>query len=371
MEKDVYWLWFADLKGFGSVRQNSLLSRWPDAEAIFMEEESKLAEFILKEEGFGKKDLVELCQSKKKIKEYQKEYQSLRKEGIRIINRTGADYPEKLRDIASSPAVFYVKGIWEVERWQSGISLGVVGTRNMTHYGKNIAMEIGRLCAKYKVNMVSGMAAGIDGHAQRACLKHGGYTLGVLGSGLGFQFPSSNKDLYLNIEKRGGLLSEEWYTTPPYGKLFPKRNRIISALSDGIIVVEAKEKSGSLITADYALEQGKDIYAVPGRLGDTESAGCNHLIAQGAFILEDLESFFVQFTGNKNNIQEKCQVVDKLDEAEREIFQHMSYEPIYLGRLLEKTGMEQGELQLSLLQMEWKGYIEQISAGYYSLIRQY
>ena len=230
---------------------------------------------------------------------------------------------------------------------------------------------IGKLCAEHGIPLISGMAVGVDGAAHRACLKHGGYSIGVLASGLGHQFPASNRDLYLDMEEAGCLISEEWYQTPPLANLFPKRNRIISGLADAVIVVEAAEKSGSLITADYALEQGRDIYAIPGRIGDKESMGCNRLIGQGAYLLDNIEKFFADFTGRSAGLKSKANnYVDNLEQNEKLLYEYIGTEPIYIGRLLERSGLEQGELQLCLLQLEWKGYIEQMSAGYYVAVPQ-
>lgn len=365
MEKEVYWLWLSSLKRIGAVKQGKLLKRWQSAEAIYEESDAALQEFIKTEKGFGTADYQELQTARANISDCQKEWEKLKKERVQVIGWQEEGYPQKLSQIPSAPCVLFVKGDWRTEVLDKGQTLGVVGTRKMSRYGKEMAVQIGRIAAQYGIAVISGMAGGIDGQVQRSCLQSGGYSVGVLGSGLGFEFPASNRDLYQKMEKQGGLLSEEWYNTPPYGTLFPKRNRIISGLSDVVIVVEAAKKSGSLITVDYALEQGKEVYALPGRIGDEQSAGCNWLIGQGAYILEDLEQFFIQFTGNKKNIEENPKTVDNLDEVESRVYGLMNKEPIYLGRLLEKTGMEQGELQLCLLQLEWKGYIEQLTAGYY------
>lgn len=370
MQNEIYWLWLLSMRGLGAVKRNLLLQEWETAEQLYYETAERVETYMKEETIFQGKDFKAFCESKKDLEKCRTELNLLRKEGIEMISAEQERYPQKFREIIDAPPAFFAKGRWR-EEINTELSLAVVGTRRITAYGRELAAKIGGLCAEYGVTLVSGMAAGVDGAAHRACLKAGGYSVGVLGSGLGHQFPASNRDLYLEMEENGCLISEEWYQTPPLARLFPKRNRIISGLADAVVVVEAAEKSGSLITADYALEQGKDIYAVPGRIGDPESAGCNRLIGQGAYILENVEKFFADFTGKTGKIKAKsANFAENLEQDEKRLYAHIGNEPIYIGRLLEKTGLEQGEAQLCLLQLEWKGYIEQISAGYYVAIPQ-
>ena len=370
MEREIYWLWLSSIRGMGAVKLSRLLREWPDAEAIYYESEERILEFMKKQERFREEDFLELCAAKRQMERCRREWDSLNREGVRIISVDQPDYPERLTTIPGAPPLLFVKGDWRLGQDRNTPVLAVVGTRRASLYGREAAAALGRACAEYGVTLVSGMAAGIDGIAQRECLKHGGYSIGVLGSGLGYQFPAGNRDLYLEMEERGVLISEEGYQTPPQAALFPKRNRIISGLAEAVVVVEAAEKSGSLITADYALEQGRDVYAVPGRLNDSVSSGCNRLIAQGAYLLENVERFMAEFAGRtKSDIQLPAVPEWEKDLAENEklVYQNIGADPVYIGRLQEKSGLEPGELQLCLLQLEWKGYIQQISAGYYGL----
>ena len=370
MEREIYWLWLASIRGMGAVKLSRLLREWPDAEAIYYEREERILEFMKKQERFREKDFLEFRAAKRQMEHCRREWDRLNREGVWIISVDQPDYPERLKMIPGAPLVLFVKGDWRLGQDRNIPVLAVVGTRRVSLYGRETAAALGRVCAEYGVTLVSGMAAGIDGIAQRECLKHGGYSIGVLGSGLGYQFPAGNRDLYLEMEQRGALISEEWYQTPPQAALFPKRNRIISGLAEAVVVVEAAEKSGSLITADYALEQGWDVSAVPGRLNDSVSSGCNRLIAQGAYLLENVERFMAEFAGRtKSDIQLPAVPEWEKDLAENEklVYQNIGADPVYIGRLQEKSGLEPGELQLCLLQLEWKGYIQQISAGYYGL----
>lgn len=371
MEREIYWLWLSSIRGLGAVKLNRLLREWPDAEAIYYEAEDRVLEFMKKQNRFQEKDFLEFCAAKREMARCRREWDLLRREGVALISADQPDYPKRLKVIPGAPSLFFVKGRRELEQNQNMPVLAVVGTRRASRYGREAAAALGRACAEYGITLVSGMAAGIDGIAQRECLKHGGYSIGVLGSGLGYQFPAGNRDLYLDMEEKGSLISEEWYQTPPQAMLFPKRNRIISGLSDAVVVVEAAEKSGSLITADYALEQGRDIYAVPGRLNDPVSSGCNHLIAQGAYLIESIDRLAAELAGRgQSDIQPPLvpEGEKNLTENEKLVYQNMSSEPIYIGRLQEKSGLELSELQLCLLQLEWKGYVQQISSGYYGVV---
>jgi len=197
----------------------------------------------------------------------------------RCIGRQEADFPRALRAIRGAPARLYVRGRLPGEM---GPFVAIVGARRCSSYGREMARWFGEELAACGVKIISGMAVGVDGIAQQAALLAGGESYGVLGCGTDVCYPKSNRALYEALLEKGGVLSEYPPGTPPAAYHFPARNRLISALSDLVLVIEAQERSGALITADFALEQGKDVYALPGRLTDGLSAGCNRLLCQGA-----------------------------------------------------------------------------------------
>lgn len=197
----------------------------------------------------------------------------------RCIRLDDADYPESLRSIADAPKQLYVRGSLPD---QNRPSVALIGSRQCSIYGREMARWFGERLAGAGVQIISGMARGVDGIAQLAALNAGGQSYGVLGCGTDICYPKENKKLYEMLPASGGLLSEYPPGMPPLSHHFPKRNRIISALSDCVLVIEAKERSGTLITADFALEQGREVYALPGRLSDALSGGCNRLLFQGA-----------------------------------------------------------------------------------------
>ena len=247
MQNEIYWLWLLAIKGIGPMKHKVLLQKWGNAEHLFYETPQQVEAFMKKESIFSARDYQAFCDSKNQLELCHREWERLQKEGVEILTQEQSRYPQKLKEVVDAPPAFFVKGRWKEEPINDGLTLAVVGTRRITPYGREVAVMIGKLCAEHGIPLISGMAVGVDGAAHRACLKHGGYSIGVLTSGLGHQFPASNRDLYLDMEEAGCLISEERYQTPPLANLFPKRNRIISGLADAVIIVEAAEKSGSLI----------------------------------------------------------------------------------------------------------------------------
>ncbi|MCR4656233.1 MAG: DNA-processing protein DprA [Lachnospiraceae bacterium] len=231
----------------------------------------------------------------------EKEFEACVRKGIDFIPHYSSRFPERLRRINGSPFAVFVKGSLPSDDKRS---VAVIGARECSEYGKRVAADIGKFMAENRVQVVSGMAYGIDGIAQDSCLNAGGQSFGVLGSGVDICYPASNRSLYDRLCMQGGVISEYAPGTPPKANHFPPRNRIISALSDVIVVVEARLRSGTSITVDMALEQGKDVLVVPGRIYDTLSTGCIHMWKQGAIpvscpedILEAIDSSYALCSG--------------------------------------------------------------------------
>ncbi len=209
-------------------------------------------------------------------------------EGIRILKRGGREYPERLKEIPGAPAELYVLGRMPEE---DRPAVAIIGARDCSEYGRYVASGLGAALARCGIQVISGMARGIDGIGQEAALDAGGSSFAVLGSGVDVCYPAGNRRLYEKLKLGGGILSEYPPGTPPLSHHFPPRNRIVSGLSDVVVVVEAREKSGTLITVDMALEQGREVYVVPGRVTDSLSAGCNRLLKLGVGILLDEGEF--------------------------------------------------------------------------------
>lgn len=207
---------------------------------------------------------------------------------IRRIAREEPEYPNRLKLIPDPPEYLYVRGKLPEE---SIPSVAIIGARDCSEYGKKVAAWLGRRMGEAGIQVISGMARGIDGISQEAALDAGGSSFGVLGCGVDICYPRQNRNLYEKLCAHGGVLSEYVPGTPPKPQNFPPRNRIVSGLADAVVVVEARARSGTLITVDMALEQGREVYVVPGRVTDNLSAGCNRLMKTGAGILLDTEEF--------------------------------------------------------------------------------
>lgn len=273
------------------------------------------------------------------------------------------DYPARLEHIYNPPYALFYRGNCPHSTQRS---IGVVGARNCTHYGRTVAEQIGKGLALAGVRVISGMAAGIDGAAQRGALLGQGGTCAVLGCGVDICYPAGNRKLYEQLAKEGCIVSEYPPHTQPLALNFPQRNRIISGLSDGVLVVEAREKSGSLITADFALEQGKEIYAVPGRISDLSSRGTNHLIRQGAGIFLNMEDFLKEmhiFTKTEENSSTKKKIV--LENSERLVYSCLDLTPRNLEELLSETGLSLGVLMKVLETLREMGIVSEVYKNYY------
>jgi len=293
------------------------------------------------------------------------EHALLEKHDVRILSYTDREYPQSLLEISDAPVVLYVKGKIPCDV----PSIGIVGSRRASIYGVTIAEQFGCRLAEYGIHIVSGMARGIDTAAHKGVLKARGLTTAVLGCGLAHVYPKENDQLMEEIACNGAVISEFSMQTPPVSFNFPRRNRIISGLSSGVIVVEAARRSGALITADCALEQGREVYAVPGKVDIPGAQGTNDLIKQGAKlvtcvedILEDLKPELERHISNDVSAKEKCQKDFDLTQQEENIYNHISDRPIHIDELYNQCG---SSIAVSLMQLELKQCVKQLPGKFF------
>lgn len=287
--------------------------------------------------------------------------QSAERADIQLISFWDADYPEYLKQIHDAPILLFCKG--NVDLLQKG-GISIVGTRNATHAGKRCAETFAREMAFQSVPVISGMARGIDTAAHEGTLRAGGHTIAVLGCGLDVIYPPENEKLFRSIIETGLALTEFPMHTEPINSNFPKRNRIISGLSDGVVVVEGGLKSGALITALLALEQGKDVFAVPGNIYNSQSKGCHHLIKQGAKLVEKSSEVLEEFPQwAVSTFQKKADTLEpgSLSNAEKQLWQLLSNEPIHIDQLVKRADSTTAEALSILLGLELKGAVKQLS----------
>lgn len=275
-----YWLMCAPI---GDSAKSRLLLWFGRPSGVFEASEKALLDSNL---SIGKKERWIAYIKERQEENVKREYEELQIKGILFYPEYHPHYPAKLLSIPARPFGIFVKGKLPDVRQRS---LAIVGARDCSEYGQYVARHFAEKMAQNGVAVISGLARGIDGIAQRAAMEAGGESFGVLGSGADICYPKSNEKLYRMCMERGGILSTYLPGTPPTPNLFPPRNRIISGLSDGILIIEAREKSGTIITADLALEQGKDVFVIPGRVTDRLSDGCNSLIRQGASLIQSPE----------------------------------------------------------------------------------
>ncbi len=287
----------------------------------------------------------------------------LERRGIRAICFEEEDYPEFLKNIHNPPYIMYYSGTIHLTRQ---FCLAVVGARRATVYGKKVAHKFSQGLAGQGIVVVSGMARGIDTEAHLGALDAGGYTIAVLGSGLAHIYPRENVKLYERIVSHGLVLSEFPLHTPPEPGNFPMRNRLISGLSYGVVAVEAKTQSGALITADFALDQGRDVFAVPGPVDSPNSEGTNNLIKQGAKLITGIEDILEEYECFRNTapVQPKQEQL-WLDDNENMIIQYMGSQSVQFDELLKGLGMEVGLLSTLLLKMELSGIVKLLPGNYY------
>ncbi|MBR5407501.1 MAG: DNA-processing protein DprA [Lachnospiraceae bacterium] len=301
--------------------------------------------------------------SKRKDWDIDREYEKFLSMGIGFIPWYDERYPRRLKEVSGHPfAIFSIGRLPDDDK----PSVAIVGSRNCSEYGRMTARNFGSELASLGVQVVSGMAYGIDGLSQSAALEAGGDSFGVLGCGVNICYPRSNRKLYDRLKEQGGILSEYGIYTKPQGNLFPARNRIISALSDVLIVVEAREVSGTMITVDMALEQGREVAVVPGRITDPLSTGCIKLWKQGAVPVTCAGDVLSLLGSGYDGAGIKYRLPTmELPDDERKVY--MTLEPYAksVGEISDATGMELRNAICALVELCIKGLAGEASTGYY------
>ena len=354
----MYEYWFAKVQGIGAGKKRRLREYLGDAQTIFNIEETRISSINFLSEKEQKK-LVEA----KKEKKLEEEYRELEKEQIQFVPWHMENYPEKLKNISNPPYALYVKGELPDERKPS---IAIVGARNCTPYGEAWAMEYGQALSRCGVQIISGMARGIDAAGQRGALNAEGNTFAVLGCGVDICYPKEHRGLYLDIQKCGGIISEYVPKTLPLSGNFPPRNRIISGLSDVVLIMEARDKSGSLITADMALEQGRDIYALPGPVNSPLSQGCHLLISQGAGILISPSDLLKKLHISSEKLDKySCKRKKELERPENIVYSCLDLYPKGLQQLVEETGISPERIVRDLISLQLEGKVKEISKNHY------
>lgn len=370
-----YAYWLCNLPGVGNRTITKLLESCGGTAERVYHAPVELWEKVLNVRQFERmKELTE----KWKLEE---EYQKMEAQGISFLLREEEGYPERLRRIPDAPYGIFLKGRLPEE---NSLSVAMIGARDCSQYGSFVAAELGKYLAGQGVQIISGMARGIDGISQEAALQAGGLSFGVLGCGVDICYPAQNRKLYERLLTQGGILSVHPPGTEARAQNFPPRNRIVSGLADVVVVIEARNKSGTLITVDMALEQGKDVYVVPGRITDRLSDGCNSLIRQGAGVILSPADFYKeiltgweekkglhkeeksgdgQASAGGGDLEEKQWVSSQL----QPVYQVLDLYPQSLEQILSKLPDSFSYLQVntSLIRLCVEGMAIQLSPGYF------
>jgi len=362
MSEEKYWLGFNLVKGVGPAKIQALLNHFGDLQSAWHAREEQLRRI-----GFDKRAIDSFLTTRTEI-DLDRSLADVQSIGVSLLTWQSDTYPSYLREIDGAPPLLYVHGsLEEIDRW----AVAVVGTRRLTSYGRQVTQELVTGLVLNGVTIVSGLARGIDAIAHKAALDHGGRTIAVLGSGPDCIYPPENRSLARQIVNgRGAVISEYGLGVQPEAKNFPPRNRIISGLSLGVIVVEAGQRSGASITARFALDQGRDVFAVPGNINSPASVGTNRLIQQGAKLVTSVDDVLEEL--NLAMVLEHSAVQLALPETEDEsaILGRLSAQPVHVDELSRTTGLTSSVVSSTLTLMELKGMVRQVGGMNYVIARE-
>lgn len=361
MDERLFWIGLNLVNGIGPARFRKLLDHFGDARTAW--EASPAA---LRKAGLPELAVENFLQVRASV-DLTAVLTQMESEGISLLTWMDEEYPRRLSDIAQPPPVLYVKGtITTQDEW----AVAIVGTRKITPYGYQATEETAAFLARNGVTVVSGLARGIDSAAHRAALNAGGRTIAVLGSGVDRIYPEENRNLAGEIVERGALISDYGLGTPPEAVNFPPRNRIIAGLSIAVVVVEAGRKSGALITADYAVEQGRDVFAVPGSIFSPQSKGTNRLVRDGAHPLLDPEDLLEALNLTLITEHQSARTVLPADATEAALFAVLGHEPMHVDEIGAKAEMPIDQVSAALALMELKGMVQQVGGMKYVAVRE-
>jgi DNA processing protein len=356
-----FWVGFNRVYGIGPARLDILLRTFGDIETAWNAPEADLQATKI-----GSRCVSALVEARNSL-DLDEEMRKIEKADYKVVTWADEEYPERLREIGAPPPVLYVWGNLEArDRWAAAI----VGTRKPTPYGRTVGQDLAGALAVNGVTVVSGMARGIDGICHRAALDAGGRTLAVLGSGLDEIYPPEHRKLAERISQKGAVLSDYPLGTRPEGRNFPPRNRIIAGLSLAVVIVEAGQGSGALITADYAAEQGRDLYAVPGSLYSRASRGAHHLLQSGARLLTSVDDLLEGLNLELAARNEQAEMSLPEDAKERTVYKVLTKEPAHVDDIQVRCGLSSPEVAAVLALLELKGKVKQVGGMQYVRARE-
>ena len=361
MDDKRYWIGFNLIKGIGAVRMQALIQYFGDLEAAWKAAPADLAEARL-----GKTLIERVVQAREGV-DLEKLWEKIQNQGIKILTWQDESYPQRLKEIDQPPPVLYIRGEYLPDDL---FAVAIVGTRRVTPYGRQITEELSAFLAANGITVISGLARGVDAIAHQSTLKAGGRSIGVLGSGVDKIYPPEHRGLAEQMMGRGAIISDYAPGTPPDASNFPPRNRIISGLSLAVVVIEAGETSGALITAEFAAEQGREIFAVPGSILAPQSKGTNKLIQQGALPLLSVNDLMQALDLTRVGEHKAARKIIPADETEARLMNVLGNEPLHVDEIRNQSELPIEKVSAALALMELKGMVRQVGGMNYVAVRE-
>lgn len=356
-----YWIGFNLIKGIGAVRMQALIKHFGELETAW-----KATPVELARAGLGLKLIERILQARQHV-DLEKLWAKIEAQGIRILTWEDEAYPQRLKEIDQPPPVLYVRGEYLPDDLYA---VAIVGTRRVTAYGRQITEELSSFLAANGITVVSGLARGVDAIAHQTVVKAGGRTIGVLGSGVDKIYPPEHRALADKMVEQGAVISDYAPGTPPDASNFPPRNRIISGLSLAVVVIEAGETSGALITAEFAAEQGREVFAVPGSILAPQSKGTNKLIQNGALPLLSVNDLMQPLNLTRMGDQKAARKIIPSDETESCLLNVLGEQPLHVDEIRKQTELPIEKVSATLALMELKGMVRQVGGMNYVAVRE-
>lgn len=361
MDEKKYWVGFNLIKGIGAVRMQGLVSYFGDLESAWRASPADLAGA-----GLGLKLIERVIQARENV-DMDKVWDRIENQGIKILTWQDDVYPQRLKEIDQPPPVLYIRGDYLPDDL---FAVAIVGTRRVTPYGRQITEELSSFLAANGLTVISGLARGVDAIAHQTALKAGGRSIAVLGSGVDKIYPPEHRGLAEQMMERGAIVSDYAPGTPPDASNFPPRNRIIAGLSLAVVVVEAGETSGALITAEFAAEQGREVFAVPGSILAPQSKGTNKLIQKGALPLLSVNDLMQALDITRVGEQKAARKIMPSDATEAKLLSVLGSEPLHVDEIRNQSELPIEKVSASLALMELKGMVRQVGGMNYVAVRE-
>lgn len=361
MDEKKYWVGFNLIKGIGAVRFQGLVSHFDGLQNAWNAAPAELAQA-----GLGPK-LIERVLAARQSVDLDQVLARIESQGIQILTWQDEAYPQRLKEIDQPPPVMYIRGEYLPDDL---FAVAIVGTRKVTPYGRQITEDLAAYLASNGITVVSGLARGVDAIAHQAALKAGGRTIGILGSGVDKIYPPEHLNLARQMIERGAVMSDYAVGTPPDASNFPPRNRIISGLSLAVVVVEAAETSGALITAEFAAEQGREVFAVPGSILAPQSKGTNKLIQNGALPLLSVNDIMQALNIDRIGEHKAARKAIPADETEARVLRVLGGEPMHVDEIRSQADLPIEKVSATLALMELKGMVRQLGGMNYVSVRE-